>query len=135
MDTITIHWGIAFALPLIGAFIARLRHARWQAWVAAGAMSLIGMLMIMFIGHGTFEYAMAVLIAMWLVGAFLPDIWQGTTIAIRTWLSRPRNVFIVVGVIFGALLFHYNPKMLEAIVCSAAILWLLYRIVRSMFRF
>jgi len=135
MKTITIHWSIAFALPLVGAFIARLRYANWQAWVAAAAMSLISFLMIIFIGRETFQYAMIVIIAMWLIGAFLPDIWQGATAAVRAWLSRPRNVFILAGIILGALLFHYNPRMLEAIVCSAAILWLFYRIIRSMLKF
>jgi len=105
MDTITIHWSTAFALPLIGAFIARRFYTRWQAWAVAGLMSLIGFLMIRFIGHGTNEYAFGVLAGTTLIGAMLPEIYHGVSASVQLWLSRPRNVFILVGVIAIAWIF------------------------------
>ena len=130
METINIHWSIAFVLPLVGAFIARRYHGNWRAWITAAGMSLVSFLMITLIGYGTFEYALAVLVAMWLVGAFLPDIWHGVSTAVRAWLSRPRNVLYLVAGVIGLSMFFYRPDLLAKLV----VIWALFLIGRQMVR-
>lgn len=105
METITIHWGFAFGLPLAGAFIARRFYTRWQAWAVATTMSLIGFLMIRFIGHGTNEYAFGVLVGMATLGVLLPEICRGISTSTQTWLSRPRNIGILLAAIAIVVIF------------------------------
>jgi len=105
METITIHWSIAFGLPLIGGFIARWFYTRWQAWAVAVLMSLIGFLMIRFIGRSSNEYTLGVLIGMASLGALLPEICRGVSAAVHAWFSRPRNIFILAAVVAVAGIF------------------------------
>ena len=135
METITIHWGFAFILPLAGAFVARQYYVRWQAWVAAAAMSLIGALMIILIGHGTLEYAMVALLATWVIGAFLPDIWHGVSAAVRTWLSRTRNVFYLVAGAIGLAMLVYRPDLFAKSVAIGLIFLVGRQMVRSFMKF
>jgi len=124
METITIHWGFAFALPLAGAFIARLNHNRWQAWVVAAVMSLIGVLMIVLVGRGTPDYTLAVLIITWVVGAFLPDIWHWT----RGFVQRRAGWFIGAGMVLG--LAVYNPGLLYYVACLGLVFGAVYLMLR-----
>jgi hypothetical protein len=128
METITIHWSSAFALPLLGAFVARQNHTRWQAWAVAAGMSLIGALMIVFLGHGTFEYAMVVLAAMWLVGALLPEIWHW----VRGFVQRRAGWFIGAGILLG--LYVIIPGILYYLACLGVLAGAAYMVLGSVFR-
>ena len=126
MEIITIHWGFAFILPLAGAFIARQLYTRWQAWVAAAVMSLIGAGMIIRLGHGTLQYALAVLIGMWLVGALLPEIWQW----VRGFTQRRAPLFIGGLACLG--LYLVNPGWLIYIACWGGLIAAVWLMIRSL---
>jgi len=126
MKTITIHWALVFALPLAGGFIARWFYVRWQAWVVAAAMSLIGFLVIRFIGHSTNDYALGVIIGMIALGTLLPEVWQWT----RGFTLRRAPWFI--GGIICLCFYLANPGWLIYIACWGILIAAIWLMIRSL---
>lgn len=129
-------------LGVFGAALAvRLtRDRRWIAWIVWLGLSLISFLTLMF-GQPSAEEALVIVIISSVVGFIGPEIWQiirglGRNLrqSVIRFFSRPRNIAIVLFLLFFLYALKYQPELLSGLLAIAIMVFALMFIARPLWK-
>lgn len=117
------------------------RGRRWMAWVVWFWVALLGFLALVFMEKLSGESSLLIVAGGSIVGLLVPEIWdiirgvgRKSRNAVVRFLGRPRNLAIVLFLLFFLYALKYQPELLGGLMAIAIMVFALLFIARPLWK-